>query len=165
MRTGMRIVLGVLMLSALFGCDYLAQRDLKPGESTVEDVRKLLGRPEMIWEEKDGSQTLEFVRAPAGTATYMVDIGPDGKYRGMRNVLQQDTFDKVRPGMSTDEVRRLLGKPSETVVFKLKQEDVWSWRHNDATHQPKMFNVHFSLDGKVRNTSVSDVQQNSNKGP
>ena len=165
MHRGLRIVLGGLMLSALFGCDYFAQRDLKPGESTVEDVRKLMGRPEMIWEEKDGSQTLEFVRAPAGTATYMVQIGPDGKYRGMRNVLVQDTFDKVRPGMSTDDVRRLLGKPSETVQFKLKQEDVWSWRHNDVTQQPRMFNVHFGLDGKVRSTSMSDVQQKSTKGP
>ena len=165
MRACLRIVTGVLMFSALFGCDYLAQKDLKPGESTVEDVRKLMGRPEMIWEEKDGSQTLEFVRAPAGTATYMVEIGPDGKYRGMRNVLQQQTFDKVRPGMSTDDVRRLLGKPSETVTFKLKQEDVWSWRHSDVTHQPKMFNVHFGTDGKVLSTSTSDVQQNSTKGP
>lgn len=106
------------MLLRLVACDWIAQRELKPGVSTVDDVRKLMGKPEMVWEEKDGSQTLEFVRAPAGTETWMVEIAPDGKYRGMKNALTLENLAQVRPGMTSDDVRRLLGKPSERTQFK-----------------------------------------------
>ena len=152
------------MLFGLVACDWIAQRELKPGVSTVDDVRKLMGKPEMVWEEKDGSQTLEFVRAPAGTETWMVEIGPDGKYRGMKNALTLENLAQVRPGMTSDDVRRLLGKPSERTQFKQKQEDVWSWRHVDAMKQQRLFNVHLNPDGRVTGTSTSDDPQQPFKG-
>lgn len=148
----------------LGACDLIAQRELKVGESTVEDVRKFMGKPEMIWEEKDGSQVLEYVRAPEGHQTYMVNIGPDGKYRGMRNILVADEFAKIRPGMSRDDVRRLLGKPTEVVTFKLKEEEVWSWKHIAEAQRSQYFNVHFSLDGKVKSTSNSPDPRTLNAG-
>ena len=153
-----------ILLFGLFGCDYLAQKELRPGESTVDDVRRRMGRPEMIWEERDGSQTLEYVRGPEGVATYMVEIGPDGRYRRMANVLVAETFAKVRPGMTRDDVRRLLGKPTETQTFRLKQEEVWSWRHESVVPRTSMFNVHFGLDGVVRGTSDTPDPRAANGG-
>ena len=61
-------------------------------------------------------------------------------------------------------LRRLLGKPSERVQFKLKQEEVWSWRHVDAMKQQKLFNAHLDLDGRVKSTSVSDDAAQPFKG-
>ena len=148
----------------LAACDYAAEKTLKVGESTVEDVRKLMGKPEMIWEEKDGSQSLEFVRAPEGVQTYRVQIGPDGKYRGMKNILVADEFAKVKEGMSTDDVRRLLGKQSETAEFKLKNETVWSWRHIGDQQKSEMFHVHFDPQGKVKTTSRGPDPRRGNQG-
>ncbi len=151
----------VLGLAALGGCDWIAQRELKVGESTVDDVRKLMGKPEMIWEDNDGSQTLEYVRGPTGHHTYFVRIGPDRKYRGMAQALTPENFAKVRPGMSSDDVRRLLGKETERNEFKLKQEIVWSWRYIADQQRSEFFNVHFDPAGKVKNTSRSMDQRGS----
>lgn len=152
--------LGAALLAAtislgLAGCDFAAQKQLKVGESTIEDVRKFMGKPEMIWEEKDGSQTHEYARSPEGHQTYMVSIGPDGKYRGMKNTLVAEEFQKVKAGQSRDDVRRLLGKPTDVATFKLKNEEVWSWRHLNKSQKSEMFNVHFDLEGKVKSTSTS----------
>ena len=124
-----RLVAALIMVMTMFGCDYFAQKDLRPGESTADDVRRRMGKPETVWEEAGGAQVLEYVRGPQGHQTWMVEIGPDGRYRGMRNVLANEHFVKVQPGMSRDDVRRLLGKPTETAFFKLKKEEVWSWKH------------------------------------
>lgn len=141
-------------LLALFGaCDLIAQRELRPGESTVEDVRKLMGKPETIWEEADGRQVYEYVRGPEGTDTWMVEIGADGRYRGMTNALAADNLARVRPGMSRDDVRRLLGKPGSETPFPARDEVVWSWRVQGEMTTSVMFNVHMGPDGRVTQTS------------
>ena len=122
MRNFRVVLLAITVGLGLAACDFIAEKKLKVGESTVEDVRKFMGKPEMIWEEKDGSQTLEYVRSPEGHQTYMVAIGADGKYKGMKNILVNDEFQKIKPGMTRDDVRRVLGKPTEVVTFKLKNE-------------------------------------------
>ncbi len=157
--------MGACMLSMLFGCDWFAQKELKPGESSVDDVRRLMGRPEMIWEEKDGSQVLEYPRGPAGHQTYMVEIGPDGRFRAMRNVLVRESFEKVRAGMTRDDLRRLLGKPTETAQFPLKQEEVWSWRYQAEASRSLMFNAHLDPStGRVRSVSTTPDPQTINSG-
>ncbi len=162
MRRLLISLVGMAMLTWLFGCDWFAQKTLKPGESTVADVRKIMGRPEMIWEEADGSQVLEYPRAPAGHETYMVDIGADGRYRGMRNVLVKESFDRVQPGMSRDDLRRLLGKPTEMARFARRQEDVWSWRFRTDDGRSMFFNAHLAPDGRVRASSVTADPQTVN---
>ena len=165
-RSARAVLAAAAALALAFGlqaCDFFAEKTLKVGESTADDVRKLMGKPEMIWEEKDGSQTLEYVRAPEGVQTYFVQIGPDGKYRGMTNILVADEFAKIKAGMSRDDVRRLLGKPSETAEFKLKNETVWSWRHIGQQQKSEMFHVHFEPDGKVKTTSRGPDPRSGNQ--
>lgn len=154
-----RISSGLAMLAVTMmmpGCDYFAQKELKVGQSTREDVTKAMGRPEMIWEENDGSQQMEFVRGPEGYETFMVDISPDGHYQGMRNVLTAEYFGKVRPGMSKDDVRRMLGKPATMVEFKRKPEVVWTWRFRDPAADIRQFHVHLDTEGRV--TYVDSTQ-------
>ena len=137
----------------LGGCDWFAQKQLQPGVSTREDVVRLMGKPQMVWEEEDGRLLMEYKRAPAGHETWMVELGSDGRYRGMRNLLTEENFARVRSGMSRDEVRRLLGSPTEQLTFERKQEIVWSWRFMADQNRSTLFNVHFDLGGRVRSTS------------
>lgn len=147
----------VLALSiALAGCDFVAQQELKAGESSVDDVRRLMGKPDMIWEEKDGSQTLEYPRAPAGTETYHVRIDANGRYQGMKNILTRENFAKIKPAMSQDEVRQILGRATTVEEFKLKQEVVWGYKHSADPGRVESFNVHFDTEGKVSKTSTTD---------
>ncbi|AKM31542.1 hypothetical protein AB870_17585 [Pandoraea faecigallinarum] len=136
--------------------DDMLLRDLKPGVSTEAQVRDQMGKPEIVWENDDGSRRLEYPRAPGGLKTYMVDIGADGKLRRVTQALSAENFQQVQPGMSQDEVRRLLGKPTTVEEYRLKKETVWSWRWlEDGVNSPGMFNAHFGPDGRVTVTSRS----------
>jgi SmpA / OmlA family len=142
-------------VATLGGCDFVAQQELKAGVSTADDVKKFMGKPEMVWEEKDGTLFMEFPRSPEGHQTYVVEIGSDGKYKGMKNILTDESFAKIQAGQTQDDVRRTLGKPSEQVQFKLKNEVVWSWKFSPSPGKSEIFNVHFNPEGKVKTTSKS----------
>lgn len=130
----------------LGGCDYFAEKKLVPGVHTEADVRNFMGTPEMVREEADGTRRLEYPRSPMGSQTYFVYIDKDGKYKGMDKAMSEPYFSKVKLGMSRDDVRDILGKPTETVPLKLKNEDVWSWRYETDGSRLMFFNVHFDQD-------------------
>lgn len=88
----------------------LARGALRPGRSGEADVRSLLGEPEAVHEGEAGARILEYPRGPAGTETWMVEIGSDGRYRGMRNVLVEERFARLEHfNAHFDEGGRLTG--------------------------------------------------------
>lgn len=130
---------------------------LAKGISTESDVRMVLGQPGTVWEQEDGSRTLEYPKGPEGPRTWMFDIAKDGTLKDYRQVLTEENFARVKVGMGMDEVRRILGKPRSAVQFRLKKEEVWDWHYLEGT-TPRLFNVHFDLgSGKVTQTSSSDL--------
>lgn len=154
MRRLLPALLAALVLAA---CD-LQMRDLKPGVSTAADVTKAMGRHTFEWKNPDGSLTWEFPRGPAGVVTYMVTLGGDGVLREIVQVLNDQTFAKLQPGMTTDQVRRLIGRPAETMKFANLGEDVWSWKYETGPNEEWMYHVHFSLsDGRLKRTSRNRV--------
>ena len=145
-------------LLALFGCD-LRMLDLKPGVSTATEVKSAMGQPTFEWKAPDGSVTWEFPRGPSGSVTYMVDLRPDGVLKEIRQVLKEEYFAKIQPGLSKDEVRRLIGRPAETMTFPLKKEEVWSWKFEQGSGQYWHFHVHFDLGGKVVTATRNRVEE------
>lgn len=133
-----------------FGLDKLAK-----GISSESDVRMVMGKPETVWEEEDGSRTLEYPKGPAGVRTWVFMIDKYGKMQDYRQVLTEENFALIKPGMSKDEVRRMLGKPRTVVQFKRKNEEAWDWRYLPSPGDaPRLFNVHFDMtSGKVTGTS------------
>ena len=114
-------------------------------------VRSRLGKPETVRNNSDGSETWEYPQGPLGRETYMVTVGSDHAVKEVRQVLREEYFSKVRPGMSRAEVRQLLGKPGEVMVFRARDEEVWSWRYLEQS--PMFFNVLFDGNtGTVRTT-------------
>ncbi|MGH8681796.1 MAG: hypothetical protein ACREVP_09875 [Burkholderiales bacterium] len=144
---------------ALLGCD-LGISQLKPGVSTAADVRKVLGEPAFEWREPDGGYTWEFPRGPTGVVTYMVDMAPDHKLKAVRQVLTDDYFAKIERGMPREAVRRLVGRPGETMLFPNLQEDVWTWRYEIGSNDVWFFHVHFGVDGAVKRTSRNKFDEN-----
>lgn len=143
----------ILLLAA---CDAVTFQELKPGVSTGFEVRDRMGAPTMEWKEADGSLVWEYPRTPNGIVNYMVVIGPDNVLREIRQVLTEENFAKVVPGMNKTEVRRLLGKPAEDTFFPLKKEWVWSWKTSDDGRIQTFFNVHFDEAGLVLKSGKLD---------
>src|SRR4051812_19922246 len=126
----MRILGGVLAaLALLAGCDNKRIEKLEEGVSTEADVRAAFGEPENVWDEPGGARTFEYNRNPAGHRNYMVTIGPDGRMSALRQVLTPQNFARVKPGLSMEQVRRMLGKPARRQEFALKGEQAWDWRY------------------------------------
>src|SRR5207244_1401694 len=84
-------------------------------------------------------------RAAAGTALYMrkevtmrsflASIAAVLVLAGCANALMlnaapprsDDIFLQIQPGMTTDDVRRLIGPPDETMAFPLSRTDSWGY--------------------------------------
>jgi hypothetical protein len=164
MKNLLQALSGLLCSLLMLGCNQHGQpiedfgiEKLTKGVSTESDVRAAMGEPETVWDDGNGARTLEYPKGPAGHRTWMIDLDASGTMRDYRQVLTQENFARVQPGMSQDEVRRLLGKPRSTVNFPLKNETVWDWRYMESAGTEKLFNVHFNRDtGRVLGTSVSD---------
>lgn len=125
------VAVAVMGMLSLPGCDPQNIKELEEGLSTEADVRARFGEPERIWTEPDGSRTFEYNRQPAGSRNYMITIGTDGRMSALRQVLAPHNFEKIRPGMDEEQVRRMLGKPAKITPYQLKQETDWDWNYID----------------------------------
>jgi hypothetical protein len=147
----------------LAACDQAAIDQLEEGVATEQDVRAKFGEPERVYDEADGSRTLEYNRQPAGHRNYMITVGTDGKMSALRQVLTAQNFAKVQPGMEPEPLRRLLGKPAKIITYELKRETYWNWRYLDNT-QSMIFSAVFSPEMRVLRTENGiDPESESNR--
>lgn len=148
------------MIPALRGAALLALASLaagcagfsaiSPGDS-AHSVEARVGEPATVWKNADGSEVWEYPQGPPGAQTFMVTIDTDYSVREMHQVLSEEYFSKIRPGMSRGEVQRILGRPGEIRYFRLRDEETWSWRYLDVNY--RFFNVMFNRSaGTVRTT-------------
>jgi len=144
-----------LVAAALPACDIVNLPEIKPGITTQAEVRARMGEPSFIHWNDDGSATWEYSRQPAGTNCYMISFGPNQVVSKMEQVLDDANYGKVRPGMSKDDVRRLLGAPGSKTPFTNLGEEIWEWRiEGMPPMEETYFMVHFDLaHGDVRKTS------------
>lgn len=144
-----RIIFPLGCALLLAGCAHLGSERIAPG-FTESEVRAKLGAPGMSWAEPDGGKLLEYSGQPGGTFCRMIAIAPDGKVREVRQAFTEENFRRVASGLTQDQVRRLLGRPEETLRFHLKpDEEVWTWRIEDTTEKLVHFNAYFGRDGRL----------------
>lgn len=122
---------------------------LRSGVSTEAEVRGVMGQPAAEFAGADGSRRLAYPHGPLGTQTYMAEVGPDGRVRGVRQVLNDDTFHQVRAGMTRDEILNLIGPPGDTMAFARLRQTSWEWRYVDTWGYRAIFSVNFDESGVV----------------
>jgi hypothetical protein len=153
----MKLWIALLSSILLAACASYSGSGLRPGEARLDDVQALMGTPAMHWQDPDGSVQLAYPRGPVGFDTFMVKLGPDGRLQSIINVLEPAGLARIRPGMTKDEVLRVLGAPdySRTVYFKARDELVWDWRFRSAIGEPSRFLVLFDNTlGTVRSAII-----------
>jgi outer membrane protein assembly factor BamE (lipoprotein component of BamABCDE complex) len=145
----------LLLVAPLWGCAAVSP---VTGGMDEAQVQARMGKPETVRKNADGSETWEYPTGPLGLQTYMVTVGSDHAVKDVRQVLSDEYFLKVAPGMSREEVRRLLGKPGQISMFSARDEEVWSWRYQQQS--PMFFNVLFDRSaGTVRKTErLQEIQ-------
>ncbi|MGB5206267.1 MAG: outer membrane protein assembly factor BamE [Azonexus sp.] len=130
--------------SILPGCDSFVLQDIRPGVTTAVEVRAKLGNPGFEFRNEDGSVTWEYTRQPAGVHCYMITLGPDQIVRQLDQVLTEANYAKALPGMTRDQIRRLLGRPARVETFANLSEEIWEWHIEGMPHNEETYlNVHF----------------------
>ena len=147
-------VIGVAL--CLGACDPQRVERLEEGVSTELQVRQQFGDPVTVTIEPDGSRTLEYPRQPEGWTNYRIRIGADGKMSSLRQLLSDDNFARVRPGMRAEQVLQMLGRPAKTQRFDLRQQEVWDWRYKPRGQESKLFSVSFDAGGRVLSSATAD---------
>ena len=128
------------------GCaTYVDPAKLPPG-STVDSVRKTFGPPTGEYTVAGGTR-YEYATGPCGKSTWMIDFDGAGKLRDAQQVLTEQRFNAVRPGIDARELRSTLGRPSEVWRLSRLNQDVWRYRYD--TPFCLVFQVSVGDDGKV----------------
>jgi hypothetical protein len=145
----MRILAFILLGLAAAGCASYDGHTLRPGVSSEAELRGLMGQPAMEFKESDGSRRLMYPRGPLGTQTFAAEVGSDGTVREIRPVLLDGTFNGIRPGMTQDDILRLIGPPGDTMSFALSRQAAWDYRYVDTWGYTAIFSVAFDDKGIV----------------
>ncbi|MCC2868809.1 MAG: outer membrane protein assembly factor BamE [Candidatus Accumulibacter phosphatis] len=78
------------------------------------------------------------------------------------NVLSQEMVSQLRPGLTKDQVRFILGTPVLTDMFHANRWDYFYWlkKGNSGEVETRRFTVFFDADGKLRSVAgdVAPVQ-------
>ncbi|MCL2525363.1 MAG: outer membrane protein assembly factor BamE [Betaproteobacteria bacterium] len=128
-KTGIFAALASALAAALLpACDAVNLPRIQPGITTAAEVLERMGEPGYRHGNADGTATWEYSRQPNGTQCYMISFDKRQIVSRLEQVLSDEYFARVQPGMSRDEIRRLLGAPATHVVFPNLREEIWEWR-------------------------------------
>ncbi len=101
---------------------------VKPGDGR-EDVLRVMGPPTATYAMPDGHVRLEYNRMPAGRQTFMIDLDAQGRVVKWENVLDENHFAAIVPGMKTEDVLRLIGPPTYTWHYARPEPGItWLYR-------------------------------------
>ena len=93
---------------------------------------------------------LEFPRGPYGEQTWFVYLDAAGTVTLSEQVLTTEHFERISEGMTQDEVRLRLGRPSDTFLLGRDRGIVWNYRYTNS--QCLWFQVEISQQQLVRST-------------
>jgi len=155
--------LALVLLAA--GCAGYDGRTLVPGQSTAEEVEKLMGPSADQRRGPNGETVLWYPRLPAGRVSYAARIGTDNRLIAIEQRLTPENFDRLKRGASTqNDVRDLLGPPGRVDQNARREREVWSYEAQGM--QPQLIVLQFSTDGVLREKyMIDDPDQVSKDGP
>ncbi|MEO5686564.1 MAG: hypothetical protein ABIR54_04315 [Burkholderiaceae bacterium] len=141
----------LLVASLLAGC---ALRPYSPSGVPAgaprEDVVRVMGAPTGTYAMPDGHVRLEYNHMPAGKHTFMIDLDASGHMAHWENVLDENHFAAILPGMERPDVLRLIGPPTFTSrYFRPRPGITWLYRF-DTIQRCILFEIAFdAATGKV----------------
>jgi len=156
---GMVVALASVFMAA---CAGYSGSNLNPGISTMSEIVASMGEPAMVWKNPDGTEQLAYPRGPAGTQTFMVYVGPDGKLQRIEGVLDMAHFAKIQEGISKEQVLRIIGPsgPLWTQTYPRSNTLAWSWLFCDSASFQAFFDVMFdATTGIVKSTGQRPNEQ------
>jgi hypothetical protein len=101
------------------------------GRSEAE-LTSSLGPPSGEYRNPDGSRTLAYSTGRQGTDAYIAEVTASGQVGVVRSVRNDDTFQRIVPGMRSDAVLRMIGPPNDTMRFPRTNQESWEYQYVDT---------------------------------
>lgn len=145
-------------LVSLVACDAVQRQEIQVGASK-DSVLQLMGQPETVWKEPDGRELWDYPRGPGGTETIRLTLSRDGVVKDILNILTESNFANIQPGMNTEQVRRVIGRPGGQRQYgNAPGSFTWEYAYlKNRTHR-MIFTVDFGPDGLVKGTAIVDPE-------
>jgi hypothetical protein len=121
------LLAALVALVAAAGCATFAPGALPPG-TPISEARSVLGGPTGEFPLADGGTRLEFSRGAFGRQAWMLDFDAGGRLVHTEQVLDPDHFATIAIGMTADDVRIRLGRPSHVFNVGWQKLTVWNYR-------------------------------------
>jgi hypothetical protein len=151
-----RGIAGLFVLAALAACAPMSTSRLVSGNATAAEVDKVMGPPAERRVMPNGETVSYYSRLPAGREMFAARFGADGRLIAIEQRLSPEFVAQVRPRVSTaSQVRDLLGPPDQVRRFAGIEGEVWTYPIYWIS-TPRVLNVDFSSDGRVREINVWD---------
>lgn len=141
----MKRVLAALLSTVLAACATPASFTGR----TEAELATRMGPPSAEYRNSDGSRTLAYSTGPFGTETYIAQVAPTGQVVSVQNARNDDTFQRIVPGMTREQVLRMIGPPGETMAFARTGQDSWEYHFIDTWGYRAFFYVNFDASGVV----------------
>jgi hypothetical protein len=117
---------------------------------TENDVLAKLGNPTHVYQDGQ-THLLEYMRGRRAQATHMVRVAADGKVLSYEQVLTDQKFAEIKPGVSDKAaVLRMLGAPYENVYYSRVGLEAWSYPYKESGVWNSLMAVYFDHSGIVR---------------
>ena len=142
----MKMLLWIALLLAVAGCAAWVGSSVKPGMAQA-DVAGVGGKPFAEGRLQTGEPYWDYTLQPSGYYTWRVIFGPDGRVREVRNLMTQQNFLNLKPGMSEPDVVGLLGPVRMRQLYWLGTYSI-SYRFMEATTF-MMMTAEFTRDGQL----------------
>ncbi len=107
-----------------------------------------LGTPDPMPADLDSARRLDFPRGPAGKHTYAVYFDAQGIVTDYRQLLTDENFAKIVPGLDESAVVDLIGV--SRITFGLARNRGYVWNYRYVTPHCQWFQVEFTAEKKVR---------------
>lgn len=144
-----------LLLSLLQACSSYSPPDELAGISRDALVARM-GQSDLERATDTGTR-LEFPRGPLGKHTWFVYFDAHGQAIRAEQVLTEQNFRRVQAGMAQEDVRRLLGRPSQVRGLARERGEVWSYRYENSFCN--WFQVELSLQHEVRSAGYGTAPE------
>jgi len=134
-----------VVAALLAGCASLTDvhRKVVPGMASGE-VAARAGKPTTLGKLADGSAYWDYSRQPFYTDR--VSFDGDDRVREVRNILTEDNFENLRPGMTPGDVLATVG-PAFIFNNYADGTTVWTYRYNDGVY--KLLHATFDSSGRL----------------
>ena len=96
----------------------------------ASEVASRMGKPVAEGRLPNNDSYWDYTLQPRGFHNYRVTFGPDEHVRGVQDLLTEENFRNLRPGMSPAEVAAVVG-PSREAYRYANGTMTWSYRYRD----------------------------------